>query len=444
MRSRWLAEAAPSALGGIAEAAWIGVYAAATGAPKAGAGPAGSLAVLVLAALSGVAAGRLLPFGRSRPVAILALAVLAALAGMLISQAAGLVSTTGLRLSTQLLLGLAVLRGAAHGNPDAGDGAIDGLVRLSPVLMIAGWLLGLEVAGDARSEFVGEAFNATILFIIAAALGLGWARLQVFAADARHEGTNRTWLVLVLVVVASVVLVALPVAALIGLPVARGITAVLIGVPLAVASGIVGIVGTLGALVASLLTGLIGWLVHAPSAVSVAPPLVAPEPSPVLAAGGDAATDLIGPLLSVLLLVALVSVAWYLAVRWQGSRRGRMPVDDVAERRSIALDLSIGLPALRVPSRLRMVRSPRGALEAYPRLLDDWSAPHPWARTLSETPAAHAVRLRSEGHGDFGLDLLVADFELARFGAVRLTEREERRAVARWHRLRTKSAFTRR
>jgi hypothetical protein len=444
MRSRWLAEVAPSALGGIAEAGWIGVYAAAIGAPSGGTGPSGSLAVLVLAALSGVAAGRVLPFGRSRPVAIFTLAVLAALAGMLISQAAGLVSTTALSLSTDLFLGLAVLRGAAHGNPDARDGAIDGLVRLSPVLMGAGWLLGLEVAGDARSEFIVEAFDATILFIVAAALGLGLARLQALAADARQEGTNRAWLVLALVVVGSVVLVALPVAAFVGLPVARGVTAVLIGVPLTVAGAIVGIAGAAGGIVGLLLTALVRLIVPARNALPVASPAPgAPEPPPpVLAAGADATTDLIVQVVGVLLLVVLIGLAWYLAVRWQGRRRERKPTADVAERRSIALELSLGLPALRVTSRLRALRSPRDALEAYPRLLDDWSAPHPRARQSSETPAAHARRLRSEGHGDLGLDLLVADFELACFGAVRLTGREERRAVARWDRLRRRAEVT--
>jgi hypothetical protein len=57
----------------------------------------------------------------------------------------------------------------------------------------------------------------------------------------------------------------------------------------------------------------------------------------------------------------------------------------------------------------------------------------------SETPAAHARRLRDEGRGDLGLELLVADYELDRFGGVSLTPNEERRAIARWRRLRRRS-----
>ena len=105
------------------------------------------------------------------------------------------------------------------------------------------------------------------------------------------------------------------------------------------------------------------------------------------------------------------------------------------------VDLSaIGLPDLGIVARLRAVLPPRDALQAYPRLLDDWSAPHPWARRPSETPAAHARRMRRSGDGELGLDLLVADYELARFGAVRLSAPEDRRAVARWRMLRAKKA----
>src|SRR6266516_1480367 len=45
MRSRWAADLAPPILGGIAEAAWIGVFAAAAGAPPSVAGPAASRGV---------------------------------------------------------------------------------------------------------------------------------------------------------------------------------------------------------------------------------------------------------------------------------------------------------------------------------------------------------------------------------------------------------------
>jgi Domain of unknown function (DUF4129) len=442
MRLRWLADSVPPVFGGLAEAGWIGVYAAAVGAPATGAGPSGNLGLVVLAALTGVAASRLLPFNLLRPAAILVLALLAVAAGTLISEAAGLVSTSALRLATEMLLGLAVLRGAAAGNPDAGPRAIDGVVRLSPALVGGGWLLGLWLAGEARAEFVDAAFVATILFIVAAAIGLGTARLQALAADAHLPGTNRAWLALVGLVVGSVVLVALPVASLIGLPFARGVATVLIGIPIGFAGSIIGAIGTVAATVAAILVALLQSVVGTPSALPApSRPAGAPQPLPIPTHGADASAELFRLLLGASLIAVLIGLAVYLAYRWQGRRRTPRRVIDVPERRSIAFDPSaIGLPALGITARLRAPRPPRDALQAYPRLMDDWSAPHPWARRPSETPAAHARRLRQEGEGDLGLDLLVADYELARFGGVRLTAPEDRRAVARWGRLRARHA----
>ena len=127
-------------------------------------------------------------------------------------------------------------------------------MRLSPVLAGGGWLLGLWLAGDARTAFIDQAFVATILFIVAAATRLGAARLQALAAEAHQAGTNRAWLALVLLVVGSVVLVALPVASVIGLPIVRGHATALIGIPLGVAGSIVGAIGTVAATVAAIIT----------------------------------------------------------------------------------------------------------------------------------------------------------------------------------------------
>jgi hypothetical protein len=59
-------------------------------------------------------------------------------------------------------------------------------------------------------------------------------------------------------------------------------------------------------------------------------------------------------------------------------------------------------------------------------------------RDPSETPAEHARRLRGDGVGALSLDLLAADYALARFGGLGLGEREDRRAVGRWRQLRTR------
>jgi hypothetical protein len=61
-------------------------------------------------------------------------------------------------------------------------------------------------------------------------------------------------------------------------------------------------------------------------------------------------------------------------------------------------------------------------------------------RLADETPSEHTRRLRALGAGlRFGqaLDLLAADYELARFGDRTLSAGENRRALARWRRVRS-------
>jgi hypothetical protein len=61
-------------------------------------------------------------------------------------------------------------------------------------------------------------------------------------------------------------------------------------------------------------------------------------------------------------------------------------------------------------------------------------------RGPAETPAGHARRLRQAGAGTLELDLLAADFELARWGGRRISSAEDRRAIGRWERLRVRLA----
>ena len=69
-------------------------------------------------------------------------------------------------------------------------------------------------------------------------------------------------------------------------------------------------------------------------------------------------------------------------------------------------------------------------------LVDDLADRPQVRREPAETPAEHARRLREGGGSALGLDLLAADYALVRFAGVRLSEREDRRAVARWRTLR--------
>jgi hypothetical protein len=57
-------------------------------------------------------------------------------------------------------------------------------------------------------------------------------------------------------------------------------------------------------------------------------------------------------------------------------------------------------------------------------------------RDVAETPAEHAARLRRIGRSRLSLDLLAADYALARYGGVALRATEDRRGVGRWRALR--------
>jgi hypothetical protein len=75
----------------------------------------------------------------------------------------------------------------------------------------------------------------------------------------------------------------------------------------------------------------------------------------------------------------------------------------------------------------------RDAVSAYLASLDELAAHRPdAARGEHETPRAHARRVSAGTE----LDILQADYALARYGGRILTDAEHRRAIGRWQRLR--------
>ncbi len=436
MRSRWLAETAPAVLCGIAEAAWITVFGAAFSAPFGGPGPGGTFLPVLLAVLVGIVAARLVPHRRWRPAVLLSLAVLAVGAALTMGPPLGLVAADGQRpFAAYPLLALALLRGVVEGDPEAGEEAIVGLVRLSPLLLGAGWLLGLVIAEDSRDAFVAEATFATFTFIIAGALALGLSRLVALEAEVRHRPRgDGARLLLIALVVGCTFAVVLPAAVLLGRPVGAivgGVIATLFTTLGAVAGSIVGLVLFIAGTLVGLIVGLLGIKRPTPNPPSSGEPQV-----PSLPSGTTPPSDILNVAVAVLVVLAFIAVAGYLVLRWQGRRRGPRPDTGISERRSIVLEPHLRLPLLRMATqRWRGWSPPRSALDAYPRLLADWASLPAVARDPAETPSGHAARLRSSGHGDFGLDLLAADYQLVRFGGVALTPREERRAIDRWRRL---------
>jgi hypothetical protein len=148
-------------------------------------------------------------------------------------------------------------------------------------------------------------------------------------------------------------------------------------------------------------------------------------------------------ILTVIAVGLIVGVLLFLARAWRqnAGERERPSLD----RRSRVVaesdtDLDGGFDLGRRLRWLTRRRRPSDAVSAYLAALQAIDADEELRRDPAETPAAHARRLRAAGVGTLELDLLAADFELARWGGRRISSAEDRRAVARWERLRTRLA----
>jgi hypothetical protein len=434
-----LAGSAPALLGAVAEGAWIAVIAAAVVAPIGGPGPAGELLPSVLAALLGFAAARLLPGNAGRAATLVAVAAGVVVLAFVAGAQLGLAVADGPRpVGLYVVLGFAALRGAAQGDPSAGAHAIETLVRRSPVLLGGAWLLGLIVAGEGRSAFMTAAAFDTLVFVVAAALALGGSRLAALPPEVRHQlGGNGAWLGMVGVVVGVALLLALPLAAVLGGPIGSVAAALAAGLS-ALVLGIAGVMVTFIMVIVDAVASLLRGMLNISQVTPTQPPPVATPEQPLPPGTSEATSSVVEPIIGAVVIVTMILLAIYLARRWQGARRPPASRPDVAEERGIDLGARPRLPGLRLPRRLRSLFAPDDAAGAYPRLLVDWSAVPELARDPVETPADHAARLRAAGRGDLALHLLAADYQLTRFGAIRLSSAEERRAVGRWRRLRTR------
>ena len=109
-------------------------------------------------------------------------------------------------------------------------------------------------------------------------------------------------------------------------------------------------------------------------------------------------------------------------LRWRGHRSRRRP----------GLGQPAPSPRRSWPTDRRRHRLPCGAQDDRVR--------RGAAATAGQTPAQHAHRLHGLGFGSLELDLLAADFELARWGGRRLSGSEDRRALGRLERFRRRMA----
>jgi uncharacterized protein DUF4129 len=424
------------------EAGWITLlYVLVSAIATHGPGPL-SLPIFAVAALVGLIVSRWIgtePRDRDRTL-LAAVAIGLAIAGWLapLGLDAGRVVAEPYALLQAhgggLLVGLAVLRGSAHMTVQD-DERIAELALGPGVLLVAATWLALSVAGATSvPAILADAFAATITYVTAALLSMGLVRITGLQAAGQVPAGRPAWVGLLVAVIAGLLVVAIPLALVIGTPVDAAVRGVL--GPLAVI--VVPLVAVLilpGALIGTALVALIDWLRGGPgsgagSEIRV-PGTLGPDLGNAIGPSGAQAV-----ILGLVPLVVAIVVA-FLVVRTLLNRTRRAGVDqDVVEVREI--EPPTGGIRLRRPPRPRPRRSrdPRTASEAYLASLELLATSPDATRRPDETPGEHARRIASDPVWT-PLRRLAVDYTLAEFGQRVLTSAEHRRALESWRRLRS-------
>lgn len=436
-RPEALASWLPVALVVLAEAAWISVL---EGFLQAFAGrpPALGLSALALFVVGGLAVARLAGrrLGRWWPALALTLFALAAGSGVLLAPDARAGLDAGPLAAAAahpggVAAGLAVLRGFAHARLPIEEGTVGRLLGVGVPGITVFALVGSIAPEPGRSDFLAAAFTAAVVFVASGVLAMTIARLAAVDVGSRLDWRrNPSWLATTAAVLALAVVAAVPLAAVAGRVIA---TLVAIGLaPMLVLGLTMGLDRTGRRVIGFVLVG--GIVVFAVLSIFGGSGGLPPEPP---AQGGvveqpTAADNLLGAGLGGLLLVAVVVAILVLAALWM--RRGGSPEDDLVEE-TRRIDRG---PQAAPRRRRRWGRRPDpvDAASAYVALVDDLAGHPAVERRAGETPAEHAARLRGSGRGDLRLNLLAADYALARYADFELPPREDRRAIGRWRVLR--------
>jgi hypothetical protein len=278
------------------------------------------------------------------------------------------------------------------------------------------WLIGSASSG--RQAFVDTALPATLLFAAAGLIAVGLTRLealgQLVGVDWRR---NRAWLAMLIVVAGVVALIATPAAWLLDAS-AEASARTLLGPAIAAVD--------VAAAIAAPVEDTIGGFLPGGSNV----------PAPVYPTGGERGSGLTTwidafVLTGVLAIMVGVVLVFHRIVTSEPRADPAQP-GPMEERTPLPPSSPGGLPPFDLP-RLAFRRrpSPRTASQAYLAVLDRLESDERLRRGASESPAAHARRLRAIGAGRLSLDLLAADFELERYGGTTLPPAETRRAILR-------------
>jgi hypothetical protein len=438
----------PALLAALAEGAWIGVLYALMQASRGEPFVLGPLSLGAFA-LAGLVAARVLAprLGGRWPGVALVLVVGTAVMGWLLDDVARADVVAGnlggaiQRHQAGFLAGLAFLRGLPHAQTATSERALTRILTWITPLLALPLLLGRALEEPTRSAFESQALVDCLLFLLVGTLGLALARVERLGRVGGFAWPdNRAWL-LFAIVVALVAVIALPLAFIAG-PTVRLIVALALP-PLLLAAMVASVsqvtIRAIGIVAA------VGLAVYAISQLhfSFAPdqqPANPNQPAP-----GPNGQDPTATVLTWLPIIVVVVLLLLLVFRRWMRRRSTTPSPAVAEERWTERGVAgpAGRPRLRLPwSPFRRSTAPTRAVEAYLATLDDLARDPDLARRASETPHAHARRLRGADSGGLALDLLAADYQLAAFGGATLSPAEDRRAVRRWRRIRERRDVT--
>ena len=327
------------------------------------------------------------------------------------------------------LMVVAGMRGVGRGI-EIDDRALTRLVLVGVPALAVPWVIGQLGAGDLREVFIEDAFVASLTFVTAGFIAAGLARLREIGRetgiDWRH---NRSWLGTVFGVLLVVLALGIPASILLGLPgdaVARGIL-----------GPILSVLGYLlvGGLALAALTAALLAIALRSIGIALPEPMTPEEIARFQELPALTLEEMRGPITGVIALWVVIAVVLIVLARVWLRRRARRPRGGGVEERSFRIPqhaFRLRPPRAPRPSRVPPWRA-RDAVSAYLASLDELAAHRPdAARGEHETPRAHARRVSAGTE----LDILQADYALARYGGRILTDAEHRRAIGRWQRLR--------
>jgi hypothetical protein len=432
---------APVALVVVAEAAWISVVGGLIQEFTLHQPELGIPELAVVVGIGAIAAHVVGPrLGRAWPFAALGLVVLAGLVGLLASGAARGALSGGLvpALAAHpggLLAGLAMLRGFAHARLPLAEDTLTRLLAFGAPGLAFAALLGGVIAEPYRSRFLADTLVASVVFVGSTVLALAFARLGAVGGQQGVDWRrNPAWLALTLLLLIGAIALSLPMAVIAGT-----VLSILFGValgPMLIAGLAAGFdkTGRRVLIFLALIVGIIAirglFGTENPGTTTTAAP-------GVVGTGNPDAERMMTLGIGGLLVAAIVAGILLLVALWMF--RTKPPDEDPVQEERVVDRGGPNAPPARRPRRFGRRPAPIGAVEAYTTLLEDLEK-HPVVRRLAgETPTEHAARIRAGGP-ELSLDLLAADYGLARYGGVALTAAEERRAVDRWRELRKRLA----